>query len=168
MRDSNNFGAIGTAIAVGQLIASALTSAFAWRRLDRLPASSRAERRAKLVEAERLLELSSNRQKLYTSPYVHLGAFLYPVGMFSYLYARYSGTEVEQVGGIKLLLWGNLIGGFVVPELMLWSTPTTEIEAWANYSQGSHPCMSPALREPPEREFSFSPSPGGVGFSLGF
>ncbi len=168
VRDAYIFGAVGTAAALGQMIGAPLTSAFAWRRLDRLPARSGAERRAKLVEAERLLELSSRRQKLYTNHYRHLGAFLYPVTMFSYLYARYAGTEVERVGGIKLLLWGNLIGGFAVPELMFWSTPDTEIEAWANYSQGSHPCMSPALREPPEREFSLSPSPGGVGFSLRF
>lgn len=168
LRDAYIFGAVGTAAAIGQMVGAPLTSAFAWRRLDRLPASTAADRRAKLVEAERLLELSSRRQQLYTSNWRHLGAFLYPVTMFTYLYARYKDTEIDRVGGVKLLLWGNLLGGFVVPELQFWTTPVTEIEAWANYSQGSHPCMAPILPQAPAREFSLSASPGGLGLSLRF
>ena len=136
-----------------------MTSAFAWKRLRKMPNGTRAEREARLVEGLRLLKKSAERQAFASGPLQHLSAVAYSSAAGIYLAVRYDNAFRTA------LAW---LGIFTVKELQTLSVPKAQIHAWDDERYGSRPCMAPLLR--PERgvEVSVAPSPGGLGLRLRF
>lgn len=168
VRTAYIFGSVGSTAATLQLLIAPFTPAFAWRRVRSIPDDTPAQRRERLALAERLLEQSARDERRLRSPYRHLAAFAYPFVTAGYLYLRYRDREIDRFGGFRLLLWGNLLGGFAIPELQTFSSPSTEIVAWEDYLYGSRPCMSPLLREPAGVEVHFTPVAFGGGVRVDF
>lgn len=117
-------GAATTFIGVLLMMVTDFPAAYGARELDRMPAGTPEQRRAKLRRAEELLEGAADAELGGRAWYIHVG-----------------GAAVSLAGGLILwLAYGylldgiiNAVAGFAATELQIWTQPTRAIKDWQAY-----------------------------------
>lgn len=120
-------GGVRSSLSMGFLLIQGLPTVFAGKRLAALPESTPEEINKKLSEAERLLEMSANRESRGHSWLPHVLSFL-----------------VNTTGGVVIWRcqknkksWQDALvhftTGMVVGEIQIWTMPTRSIKAWDEY-----------------------------------
>jgi hypothetical protein len=149
-------GAGGSAIGVLAMIFGTSRAAFEFRsRLAALDATTDAGRRARLREAERILEEAADDEVVGHSWLAHVGADVVTLAGTFVLWAGYH----RYASG-----WLNLVGGTVIGEAQILTKPTAAIGAWRAYRASS---LSPS---PARVSYTWSvvPSLGGASIAIAF
>jgi hypothetical protein len=130
-------GLSGSALGTGTMLFLASRAAFAYRgRLDAIDPSTPEGRRARLVEAEKILDEAADDEAFGRSLIVHLGGDAVVLASSFVLWAGYH----RYASG-----WLNLISGTAVAEAQILTHPTAAITARKAYRAGTSKPSAPAL-----------------------
>lgn len=150
-------GGIKSALAFAGVLAAPATGRTAATRLRAEPASTPAERRAKLRLAESLLRASAGDERLRRS--------WIPLAAGAVLNA--SGACVIWALHRPVEGWLGLGSGVVVGQIQYWSQPTGAVASWEAYAAGRF--REPVPRAAPAAlRVSVIPGPGGLAIAGSF
>jgi hypothetical protein len=150
-------GAVGSGLSMSALTIfprAGLRAAFGTRRLNRQPGGTPAERRQRLVYAERLLERSAGAQYLGAGIPAHGQGVIWGLTTGLLLGLRYDDLQGALVIGL---------GGVAMNELRIATQPKGSIIAWENYRNATKSCLAPRFRQDPRWSVA---ADGGLGIRL--
>ena len=130
------------------------------RDLSQVPAGSSAQKRRKLIFAEHLLEAAAKDEKLRRSWVNHATSIGVSIAAGAVLAVVYDRPR----SGIL-----NAIGGIVLSELQIWTTPKAAIADWTEYQrlrQSPDTMVSPGTSRTGHTGVSVSISPQFGGLSI--
>ncbi len=125
-RWANYIGTVGAFLALAQMWILPQPAATAPQRYRRMPTGTRAEREAKLTYGLDRLETAAAREQLGRGPLAHATPLLW-----SAVWATTLSVKFDDPGRVALLV----VGGFVITQARIWTTPQAAIADWSELSQ---------------------------------
>lgn len=156
---------VGATSAMLQMAALPMPGVWGRRRIERMPASTPEERRARLRYALHVLEIAANSDRIIHGPLSHASAVVWSVGWGTLLSVKFDEPLTATMA---------FLGGPVINEARILTAPGWATEAWvrtrAGFCWDRYVDDTPrdAYWDEPETEARLVPTFGGLSLHLTF